>query len=103
MIYNHNFGDVLNHAAFPMVIMYFSVFKTLLHNPDMLTLEQFETFCEKHNYTVPEETSFLAKMSSTSDVLGNLHANLVVGINHKGSELLSSSDPSEMEMAEKPN
>lgn len=96
VVHDANLGDAFANCAFPFMVMYLSVFKIVPHNPDVLTLEQFEKFCEKHNHTVPEET-FLAKMSSTSDVLVNLHAGLVVGI--YGSEL-SSSVPSEIEMAE---
>lgn len=92
---NTNFAEVLSFTALPMAVIYFSIFKTLPHNPNMLTLEQFEKFCEKHNYTVPEETSFVAKMSSTSVVLGNLHAKTVADIYG------SKSSSSEIEMAEK--
>ena len=94
-LHNTNFAEVFSFAAFPVAVIYFSMFKILPHNPNMLTLEQFEKFCEKHNYTVPEETSFVAKMSSTSAVLATLHVKMVADI--YGSKPSSS----EMEMAGK--
>ena len=92
---NGYFAEVFSFAAFPLTVMYFSTFKIMAHNPNMLTLAQFEKFCEKHDYTVPEETSFVAKMLSTQSRLGTLHAKMVADI------YASKSSSSEMEMAEK--
>ena len=95
ILFNTKFWKAVELTIYPVAIMYVSLCKYAPHNPNMLTLEQFEKFCEKHNYTVPEETSFVAKMSSTSAVLATLHVKMVADI--YGSKPSSS----EMEMAGK--
>jgi hypothetical protein len=90
----YNVWIVMVAIIYPQTIMYFSIFKMFPHNANMLTLEQFEKFCEKHNYTMPEEISFAAKMLSTQSRLGTLHAKTVAGIYG------SKSSSSEIEMAE---
>ena len=94
-LFNGTFWRAMELTIFSYTVMYFSVFMIGPHNPNMLTLEQFEKFCEKNNYTVPEETSFMAKMSSTQSRLGTLHAKMLADIYG------SKSSSSEMEMAEK--